>query len=81
VFARQIRNLRARFLLPQNPDDLLFREPLLLHLVRPAMGRTLIEAGGVVQGQVNPGPQERWFCSGFPIARFAGVGNDSGLIS
>jgi hypothetical protein len=53
VLARQISDLRARFLLPQNLDDLLFREPLLLHLVRPAIGRTLIHHGGISQGQVT----------------------------
>jgi len=38
----------------ENPDDLLFRERLLLHLVRPAIGRTPIDDGGVFQGRVNP---------------------------
>ncbi|BDV35898.1 hypothetical protein SS37A_34270 [Methylocystis iwaonis] len=28
----------------------------------------------------NPEPQKRWFCSGFPIARFASVENDTGPI-
>jgi hypothetical protein len=53
VFAREVRRLRASFLLPQNPDDLLFREPFLLHRVRPAIGRTLIDAGGIFQGHVT----------------------------
>jgi hypothetical protein len=53
VFARQVSSFRTGLLLPQNPDDLLFREPFLLHRVRPAMGRTLIAFGGIFQGQVS----------------------------
>jgi len=40
-------------MLPQNRDDLLFREPLPLHRPSPLKGRTLNLAGGNLQGQVT----------------------------
>src|SRR5262245_7992449 len=36
VLAADVRGLRAGLLLPQNPDDLLFREPARLHVHPPA---------------------------------------------
>jgi hypothetical protein len=39
--------------LSQDLADLLFSDPLLLHLVRLAIGRTLINPGGVSQGLVT----------------------------
>lgn len=38
---------------PQNPDDLLVRDPPLLRLVRPEIGRTPIASGGSFLGRVN----------------------------
>ena len=35
IFAANIGGLRASFLLAQNPDDLLFREPARLHVHPP----------------------------------------------
>jgi hypothetical protein len=37
----------------QNPDDLLFRKPLALHLVRPREGRSPIATGGNYSWQVT----------------------------
>jgi DDE_Tnp_1-associated len=59
IFARQVSSFRAGLLLQQNPDDLLFCEQFLLHRVRPAMGRTLIDTREISQGQVNPAWPER----------------------
>ena len=39
----------------QHPDNLLFRKPLALHLVRPRLGRTLIATGGNYPWQVRWG--------------------------
>ncbi len=38
VLSRQVRRLRPRLLLAQNPDDLLFREPPPLHRPPPSFG-------------------------------------------
>ena len=53
VLAAQIRTLRARLMLLQNADDLLFREPCSLHRPSPFLGRTLIQTGGNSQWQVK----------------------------
>ncbi|WP_218815894.1 hypothetical protein, partial [Brevundimonas diminuta] len=39
--------------LPQDPDDLLFRESRSFHSVRPFKGRTLAPRGGNSQGHVS----------------------------
>ncbi|MDR3576822.1 MAG: hypothetical protein P4L50_23400, partial [Anaerolineaceae bacterium] len=44
--------LRSSLILPQNPNDLFFRESRSLH-VRPLKGRTLVPNGGKSQGQVT----------------------------
>src|SRR5690606_7587518 len=58
----QVGGLRARLGLLQHTDDLLFGKSLTLHLVRPSMGRTLIERGGKSGGQVRTGEDDfvRW---------------------
>lgn len=43
VLVANFRDDDLSLVLLQVPNDLLFREPFLTHLVRPAMGRTLIE--------------------------------------
>jgi hypothetical protein len=40
-------------MLPQDPDNLLFRKPPHLHRLSPLLGQTLIENGGILQGQVR----------------------------
>ncbi|WP_449252518.1 hypothetical protein, partial [Brevundimonas naejangsanensis] len=45
---------RAGLVLPQDPDDLLFRESRSFHSVRPFKGRTLAPRGGNSQGHVTP---------------------------
>jgi hypothetical protein len=35
LFATNVRRLRPSFLLPQDPDDLVFREPARLHVHPP----------------------------------------------
>ena len=52
----KVAGLRAGLCLLQHPDDLLFRKPLALHLVRPRLGRTLIATGGNYPWQVT-GPK------------------------
>src|ERR1700733_7133445 len=53
VLARQIRRLRPGLVLLQHPDDLIFREPCLLHLSVLQEGRTLNPHGGKSQWQVS----------------------------
>jgi len=52
----KVAGLRAGLCLLQHPDDLLFRKPLALHLVRPRLGRTLIATGGNYPWQVRGCP-------------------------
>jgi hypothetical protein len=56
VFARQIGSLRSGLVLPQHPDNLLFREPDPLHRPSPYVGRTLTPRGGKTQWQVRIEP-------------------------
>ena len=53
MLARQIAGLRARLMLAQNRDDLLFREPDPLHRPSLQWGRTLNRRGGKTQWQVS----------------------------
>jgi len=53
VFAADIRRLHPRLLLPQDRNDLLFREPRSLHRPSPSLGRTLALPGGVSGGHVR----------------------------
>uniref|UniRef100_B0T9N9 Uncharacterized protein n=1 Tax=Caulobacter sp. (strain K31) TaxID=366602 RepID=B0T9N9_CAUSK len=52
MLAGQLARLRPSLVLPQDPDDLLFRKSRSLH-VRPLKGRTLAPRGGKNQGQVT----------------------------
>jgi hypothetical protein len=51
MLARQLGGFRPHLMLPQNPDDLLFRKPLPLH---PRVKRR----GAVVSPEVQPFPPE-----------------------
>jgi hypothetical protein len=53
VLAAQVRHRHAGFLLSQDRDDLLFREPRSLHPSVPFLGRTLAIRGGVSGGHVT----------------------------
>ena len=53
MLTRQIGRLCPSFVLAQNPNDLLFREPATLHRPSLQQGRTLILRGGKTQWQVN----------------------------
>ena len=58
VLARQLARFRAGLVLPQDPDDLLFRKSRSFHSVRPFKGRTLAPRGGNSQGHVNSNAEE-----------------------
>src|SRR5690606_39747332 len=51
--SRQLARFRAGLVLPQDPDDLLFRKSRSFHSVRPFKGRTLAPRGGNSQGHVT----------------------------
>src|SRR5690606_29473878 len=53
VLARQLARFGAGLVLPQDPDDLLFRESRSFHSVRPFKARTLAPRGGNSQGHVT----------------------------
>src|SRR6266702_8165582 len=53
MLTRQIGRLCPSFVLAQNPNDLLFREPATLHRPSLQQGRTLILRGGKTQWQVT----------------------------
>jgi hypothetical protein len=53
MLARQINRPRPGPVLPQHPNDLLFREPCSLHLSVLQEGRTLDPNGGKSQWQVK----------------------------
>ena len=52
MLARQIRRLRPGRVLPQNPDDLIFREQVFASSVRPSTRPDSNPNGGKSQGQV-----------------------------
>jgi len=52
VLAADIRRLRPRFLLPQDPDNLLLGKMRSLHL-RPPLRRTLLKIGRVSGAQIT----------------------------
>src|SRR5690606_10908210 len=59
VLAADLCRLHAGFLLPQDPDDLLFREPRSLHRPPPSMGglySNLAEVQGLRSRSPNVGP-------------------------
>ncbi len=56
MLTRQIGRLCPSFVLAQNPNDLLFREPATLHRPSLQQGRTLILRGGKIQWQVSHVP-------------------------
>src|SRR5205085_1663294 len=53
VFAADISRLRTSFLLPQNANDLLFREPIALH-VHPRPGYGLYHLLEDIEGLTSP---------------------------
>ena len=57
MLARQISRLRASFILPQNPNDLLFREPASVHPSVPQSGRTLNYAEENLSGMCGRPPR------------------------
>lgn len=73
MLARQVSPLGARLLLQQDPDDLLFREPLPLH--RPSPGP---DSGGNLQWHV-------WTASCWQVLSdvlaVVGCGHVSGLLT